>query len=132
MKTRTGLIVVAVGAVLAFAVRGSPSWFSFQIAGWVIMVTGVAGMVLSRRQYSWPQWVVALRRPRATVVKTDSEPRALATGEVLHQSTDPGTPLPEVRPPPARTTPEQVIPGTAQPADRGRGVPPWNDREAGK
>jgi hypothetical protein len=119
MKTRTGLIVVAVGAVLAFAVKGSPSWFSFQIAGWVIMVTGVAGIVLSRRQYSWPQWLV-LRRPRATVVKPDSEPRALATGEVLHQAPDPGTPLPE--PPPS----------AAQPAQGGRIVPPWNEREAGK
>lgn len=132
MKTRTGLIVVAVGAVLAFAVKGSPSWFSFQIAGWVIMVTGVVGMILSRRQYSWPQWLVALRRPRVTVVKTESEPRALATGEVLHQPPDPGTAPPEARPSAAQTTPEQTIPGTAQPAERGRAVPPWNDREPGR
>jgi hypothetical protein len=132
MGTRTGLIVVAVGAILAFAVNGSPSWFSFQIAGWVIMVTGVAGMVLSRRHYNWPQWLVAMRRSRATVVDPDSGARALTTGEVLRQPPDPGAPLPDLRPSAAETSAEQIIPGTAHPAEGGRGTPPWNQHEAGK
>jgi hypothetical protein len=131
MRTSTGLIVVAVGAILAFAVQGSPSWFSFQIAGWVIMLTGVAGMVLSRRHYGWLRWPDALRRPRATVVKPDSGPRALAAGEVLHQPPDPGTPLPELRPSAAETTAEQIIPGTAQPAEGGPRSSTMNEREAG-
>jgi hypothetical protein len=130
MRTSTGLIVVAVGAILAFAVQSSPSWFSFQITGWVIMLTGVAGMVLSRQHYGWRRWLEAIRRPRATVVKPDSGPRALGAGEVLHQPPDPGTPLPEVRPSVAGTTAEQIIPGMAQPAEGGPRSSTMNEREA--
>jgi len=45
MKTATGLALVAVGAILAFAVTGHPSFLNVQVAGWVIMLTGVAGML---------------------------------------------------------------------------------------
>jgi hypothetical protein len=53
MKTATALTVIAIGAILAFAVTAQPSFFSFHVAGWVLMVTGVAGAVIPRRGYGW-------------------------------------------------------------------------------
>lgn len=53
MKTATALTVAAVGAVLAFAVSAEPPGFSFRIAGWVLIATGVIGVLLPRRGYSW-------------------------------------------------------------------------------
>jgi hypothetical protein len=53
MKTATALTVAAIGAILAFAVTARPSFFNFNVAGWVLMVTGVAGAFLPRRGYGW-------------------------------------------------------------------------------
>lgn len=53
MKTATALALVAVGAILAFAVTAQPSFFSFHVAGWVLMLTGAAGAVIPRRGYGW-------------------------------------------------------------------------------
>jgi hypothetical protein len=72
MKTAPALALVAVGAILAFAVHAQLRLFSFQVAGWVIMLTGVAGLVIPRRGYSWVRRVT--RRPRAAA-RTDHDPR---------------------------------------------------------
>ena len=53
MKTATALTLVAIGAILAFAITAEPPGFSFHVAGWVLMITGVLGAVLPRRGYSW-------------------------------------------------------------------------------
>ncbi len=53
MKTATALTVVAIGAILAFAVTAQPSFFSFHVAGWVLMLTGIAGVAIPRRGYGW-------------------------------------------------------------------------------
>ena len=53
MKTATALTVMAIGAILAFAVTAQPSFFSFHIAGWVLMLTGIAGVAIPRRGYGW-------------------------------------------------------------------------------
>ena len=53
MKTATALTVAAIGAILAFAVTAEPSFFNFHAAGWVLMLTGVAGAVVPRRSYGW-------------------------------------------------------------------------------
>jgi ABC-type transport system involved in cytochrome bd biosynthesis fused ATPase/permease subunit len=53
MKTATALTVAAIGAILAFAVTAEPSFFNFHVAGWVLMVTGLAGTVIPRRSYGW-------------------------------------------------------------------------------
>ncbi len=53
MKTGTGLAVVAVGAILAFAVNANTSVFNWNIAGWVIMIVGIVGLVIPRRGYAW-------------------------------------------------------------------------------
>ena len=61
MKTGPALALIAVGAILAFAVHAHLNFFSFQIAGWVIMLTGIAGLVIPRRGHSWLRRVT--RRP---------------------------------------------------------------------
>jgi ABC-type transport system involved in cytochrome bd biosynthesis fused ATPase/permease subunit len=53
MKTATALTLAAIGAILAFAVTAQPSFFSFHMAGWVLMLTGVAGAFIPRRGYGW-------------------------------------------------------------------------------
>jgi hypothetical protein len=62
MRTATGLTLIAFGAILAFAVRGHPSWLNIQVVGWVIMLTGVAGMAIPRRGYGWLRRRMVLRR----------------------------------------------------------------------
>jgi hypothetical protein len=72
MKTGTALALIAAGAVLAFAVHAHLGFFSFQIAGWVIMLTGIAGLVIPRRGHSWLRRVT--RRPR-TAAGADGDRR---------------------------------------------------------
>jgi len=43
MKTATALTLVAIGAILAFAVTAQPHFFSFHMAGWVLIVVGCSG-----------------------------------------------------------------------------------------
>ncbi len=53
MKTGTGLAVVAIGAILAFAVTANTSVVNLNTAGWVLMVIGVIGLAIPRRGYAW-------------------------------------------------------------------------------
>jgi len=53
VKTATALTVAAIGAILAFAVTAEPSFFNFHVAGWVLLLTGIAGAVIPRRSYGW-------------------------------------------------------------------------------
>lgn len=62
MKPASGLTLVALGAILAFAVTGHPWFLNLQVAGWVIMLTGVAGMLIPRRGYGWLRRRIVLRR----------------------------------------------------------------------
>jgi uncharacterized protein DUF6458 len=112
MRTGTGLTVVAIGAILAFAVTSSPSGFNIQIAGWVIMLVGVAGMVLSRRRdYSQLlRWL----RPRARVVEHNPGPRALGPGQVFQPPPDAGTPLADARSSAGEATADRTIQGTVE------------------
>jgi hypothetical protein len=72
MKTATGLALVAIGAILAFAVTGHPGWLNVQAADWVLMLVGLAGMFVQRRGYGWLRRRV-VRRPatRRTVLTSD-------------------------------------------------------------
>ena len=108
MRTGTGLTVVAIGAILAFAVTSSPSFINIHIAGWVIMLTGVVSMVLSRRDYDQ---LLRRFRPRARVVERNTEPRALGPAQVFNPPAG-GNPLAEARPPVDEATADRTIDGT--------------------
>jgi hypothetical protein len=53
MKTGTGLAVIAIGALLAFAVTTNTSVFDLHTAGWVLMIIGILGIAIPRRGYAW-------------------------------------------------------------------------------
>ncbi len=64
MKTGVGLAVIAVGAILAFAVTTNTSVFNLHTAGWVLIVVGVLGIAIPRRGYGWVGRRLFLRRTR--------------------------------------------------------------------
>jgi hypothetical protein len=53
MKSATALTLVAIGAVFAFAVTAHPSFVNLQVLGWVLMLTGIVGLVIPRRGRGW-------------------------------------------------------------------------------
>jgi hypothetical protein len=65
MKTATGLVLVAIGAILAFAVTGHPGWLNVQAVGWVLMLVGLAGLFIPRRGFGWLRRRMVARRPAA-------------------------------------------------------------------
>jgi hypothetical protein len=74
MRTGTGLTLLAIGAILAFAVTTNTSVFNLHIAGFVLMLTGVAALVIPRRSYTWLNRRLVQRRtrrgPNGTLVET--------------------------------------------------------------
>ena len=74
MRTATGLALIAIGAILAFAVTTSPSFLNLQVVGWILILTGVAGLVVPRRGYGWLRRRVVVRRPRGAPVEASGAP----------------------------------------------------------
>jgi len=64
MKTGVGLAVVAVGAILAFAVTTNTSVLNLHTAGWVLMIIGIIGIAIPRRGYGWIGRRVITRQTR--------------------------------------------------------------------
>jgi len=64
MKTGTGLAVIAIGAILAFAVTTNTSVLNLHTAGWVIMIIGVLGLAIPRRGYGWVGRRLLVRQAR--------------------------------------------------------------------
>lgn len=64
MKSGVGLAVIAVGAILAFAVTANTSVFNLHTAGWVLMIIGILGIAIPRRGYGWVGRRVFLRKTR--------------------------------------------------------------------
>jgi hypothetical protein len=70
MKTATGLTLVAIGAILAFAVNAHLRVLNLQVVGWVIILTGLAGIFVPRSAYGGLRRRVVYRRtPRAGAVR---------------------------------------------------------------
>jgi hypothetical protein len=61
MKSATALTILALGAVFAFAVTAHPSFLNLQILGWVLMLTGITGLVIPRRGKGWLRRSVLLK-----------------------------------------------------------------------
>ena len=64
MKTGFALGFICLGAILAFAVTGNTSFFNIHTAGWVIMLVGLVGLFLPRRNRAWLGRRVVVRRTR--------------------------------------------------------------------
>ena len=140
MRTATGLALIAIGAILAFAVTTSPSFLNLQVVGWILILTGVAGLVVPRRGYGWLRRRVVVRRPRGgprwpTVSPAGSgtaaspagsrtaggssqhaipDPRLSATEDAMMESAVPEGGMPDTLP---ATAAERTVPGGAAPAE---------------
>ena len=77
MKTATGLTLVAIGAILAFAVNAHLQFLNLQVVGWVIILTGIAGIFVPRSAYGQMRRRVVYRRtPRAGAVSVAGDASA--------------------------------------------------------
>jgi len=54
MGIPVGILLIAAGAILAFAVTGSTSGIDIHAVGWILMVAGLVGLVLS--MVLWDSW----------------------------------------------------------------------------
>jgi hypothetical protein len=122
MRTATGLALIAIGAILAFAVTTSPSFLNLQAAGWILILTGVAGMLVPRRGYGWLRRRVVVRRPRGAAVEANGEPRRFRDTRWFRRNALPDPRLEETGRPLAEGTAaespvEQAVPRAGQPAE---------------
>jgi len=76
-KTATSLTLVAAGAIIAFAITAHVAFLNLQVTGWVFILTGVAGAIITRS--SW------LRRTRVA----KGRPGAAAAGGAVPPSQRP-------------------------------------------
>ena len=68
MGIGVSIILIAVGAVLAFAVHASTSGFNIHTIGWILLAVGALGILLSLVFWSsWGGW--GGERRRTTVVE---------------------------------------------------------------
>ena len=54
MGLGVGIFLTAVGAVLAFAVSATTSGINIHTVGWILMIVGIVGVVLS--MIFWSSW----------------------------------------------------------------------------
>ena len=54
MGLGVGILLAAVGAVLAFAVNASPSGVNIHTVGWILLIVGIVGVILS--MIFWSSW----------------------------------------------------------------------------
>src|SRR5262245_58523102 len=107
MKTATCLTLVAIGAILAFAVTAHPSFLNLQVAGWVIIAVGIAGFFVPQRGYGWLRRRVVVRRGSRPVssVEETSDHHYVDLNPVEVEGGDPVA----TDPPPARLTARSEI-----------------------
>lgn len=72
MGIGVSLLLIAVGAVLAFAVNATVSGLEIHTVGWILLAVGAFGALLSLIFWSsWGGWGSADGRARRTVVRED-------------------------------------------------------------
>jgi hypothetical protein len=72
MGIGVSLLLIAVGAVLAFAVNATVSGLEIHTVGWILLAVGAFGALLSLIFWSsWGGWGSADGRGRRTVVRED-------------------------------------------------------------
>jgi Na+/proline symporter len=70
MGIGVSIILIAAGAILAFAVKVSTSGFNLHTIGWILLAVGALGLLLSLMFWStWGGW-----GRRGTVVREDGPP----------------------------------------------------------
>ena len=99
MKTASSLTLLAIGAILTFAVTAHPRFLNLQVTGVVLMAVGVAGFFMPRRGYGWLRRRMVVRRSsRRPLVSQVEETRyppyiMLNPGASADDSLQPGIPV---------------------------------------
>ena len=73
MKTATSLTLVAVGAIVAFAITAHLAFLNLQVTGWVLILTGIAGALLTRN--SWLRRTLVAKSRPGTVAASSTRQR---------------------------------------------------------
>ena len=71
MGIGTSIFLIAVGAILAFAVNATVQGLDLVVVGWILMGVGALGVLLSLA--FWESWGGFGGRSRTTVVERDRE-----------------------------------------------------------
>ena len=87
MKFGAGLALIAIGAILAFAVTANTSVFNVHTAGWVLMIIGVIGIALPRATYGWVGRRVVRRSYPSGQVRYTSQPPPTRSQQALQAGT---------------------------------------------
>jgi Domain of unknown function (DUF6458) len=72
MGLGVGIFLTALGAILAFAVDAEVSGLDINTIGWILMIAGIAGIVLS--MIFWSSWGGPAGVRRRTTVVDDGAP----------------------------------------------------------
>jgi hypothetical protein len=72
MGLGVGIFLTALGAILAFAVNAKVSGLEVNTIGWILMIAGIAGIVLS--MIFWSSWGGPGGVRRRTTVVDDAPP----------------------------------------------------------
>jgi Domain of unknown function (DUF6458) len=103
MRTGAGLALIAIGAILAFAVNASWPALNVHVVGWVLMIVGLAGILINRSTYVWLGRRVFVRRrgyarPVTTVEEVPVPPQSARQAARLEAGLPPyGTTRDDVR-----------------------------------
>jgi hypothetical protein len=99
MKTGVGLALIAVGAILAFAVTANTSVFNLHTAGWVLIIIGIIGIAVPRRGYGWVGRRVTTRQTRRVRgARVDEVAYPTYVTNPANTRVQAGLPAPEMRP----------------------------------
>jgi hypothetical protein len=90
-----GIFLIALGAILAFALKVEPKYIDLEIAGWVLMLAGAATLVLTI-------WFWSARRRRGPGKEKGRDVSVLEETRIAHSHAvvDPEPPGSHLRPPP--------------------------------
>ena len=96
MGIGVGLLLIAAGAILAFAVEAEVSGVDVQVVGWILMLVGVIGILLDL--LLWHSWRPGYRR--AAYAEGAPRRRAWSGRRTVVEEEDVGPPPGGPPPPP--------------------------------
>ena len=105
MGLGVGIFLIAVGAILTFAVNATTSGVNIDAVGWILMGVGLAGILLDMLWWqSWNAWRAGAAHARRATYVEDAPPAAYparrwARRRVVTHEEDAGPPGPGPPPP---------------------------------
>src|SRR5688572_24825917 len=81
MATGTSLLLIAMGAILAFAVNYQTTGIDINAIGWIFMLIGFVGLIMSL--LFWSELTASWRQPRSTYYPESGPPPSAHTHETI-------------------------------------------------